>query len=112
MVEELLAGWRELQLNRPTCDRSPPALVCVAACAAPLQRATTVPPASGAAPAISKSSQPPRVGVAFGGGSARGIAHVGVIRWLEEHRIPDRCGGRNEHGRARGWGVCDGHGLA
>jgi NTE family protein len=28
------------------------------------------------------------VGVAFGGGSARGIAHVGVIRWLEEHRVP------------------------
>ena len=28
------------------------------------------------------------MGVAFGGGSARGIAHVGVIRWLEEHRIP------------------------
>ena len=24
----------------------------------------------------------------FGGGSARGIAHVGVIRWFEEHRIP------------------------
>jgi NTE family protein len=30
----------------------------------------------------------PVLGVAFGGGSARGIAHVGVIRWLEEHRIP------------------------
>ncbi len=29
-----------------------------------------------------------RIGVAFGGGSARGLAHVGVIRWLEEHRIP------------------------
>jgi NTE family protein len=29
-----------------------------------------------------------RVGVAFGGGSARGLAHVGVIRWFEEHRIP------------------------
>ena len=28
------------------------------------------------------------MGVAFGGGSARGLAHVGVIRWLEEHRIP------------------------
>jgi NTE family protein len=26
--------------------------------------------------------------VALGGGSARGIAHVGVIRWFEEHRIP------------------------
>src|SRR6476660_6669590 len=30
----------------------------------------------------------PRVGVAFGGGSARGLAHVGVIRWFEEHQIP------------------------
>ena len=30
----------------------------------------------------------PTIGVAFGGGSARGIAHVGVIRWFEEHRIP------------------------
>jgi NTE family protein len=29
-----------------------------------------------------------RVGVAFGGGSARGLAHVGVVRWLEEHHIP------------------------
>jgi NTE family protein len=63
------------------------ALVCVS-CAAPLQRATTVPRTSNAAPAITENIQPPRVGVAFGGGSARGIAHVGVIRWLEEHRIP------------------------
>ena len=30
----------------------------------------------------------PTIGVAFGGGSARGFAHVGVIRWFEEHRIP------------------------
>src|SRR5688572_8860795 len=30
----------------------------------------------------------PRVGVAFGGGSARGLAHVGVLRWFEEHHIP------------------------
>ena len=29
-----------------------------------------------------------RVGVAFGGGSARGIAHVGVIKWFEEHHVP------------------------
>jgi NTE family protein len=28
------------------------------------------------------------VGVALGGGSARGLAHVGVIRWFEEHQIP------------------------
>ena len=67
------------------------AAISSAACAAPLQRATTVNPASGAAPPPSARPvvvQPPRVGVAFGGGSARGIAHVGVIRWLEEHRIP------------------------
>lgn len=30
----------------------------------------------------------PRVGLALGGGSARGIAHIGVLRWLDEHRIP------------------------
>ena len=30
----------------------------------------------------------PTVGVAFGGGSARGIAHIGVIQWFEEHHIP------------------------
>ena len=39
-------------------------------------------------PAIAGAVGRPTVGVAFGGGSARGIAHVGVIRWLEEHRIP------------------------
>ena len=62
-----------------------------AACAAPLQRASrptagplVAPPAGPAVRASSRST----VGVAFGGGSARGIAHVGVIRWLEEHRIP------------------------
>jgi NTE family protein len=35
-------------------------------------------------------AQPARltVGVAFGGGSARGIAHIGVIQWFEEHHIP------------------------
>src|SRR6187399_603621 len=34
------------------------------------------------------AQQRPRIGVAFGGGSARGLAHVGVVRWFEEHRIP------------------------
>ena len=28
------------------------------------------------------------VGLALGGGSARGLAHVGVLRWLEEHHVP------------------------
>jgi NTE family protein len=30
----------------------------------------------------------PRVGLALGGGFARGIAHIGVLRVLEEHEIP------------------------
>src|SRR5207344_2412784 len=68
--------------------------VLMSACAAPLQRpATTASPS----PSGVGDQRPVRrdtplgrhsIGVAFGGGSARGIAHVGVIRWLEEHRIP------------------------
>ena len=30
----------------------------------------------------------PRIGVALGGGFARGIAHIGVLRVLEQHNIP------------------------
>jgi NTE family protein len=30
----------------------------------------------------------PKIGLALSGGSARGLAHIGVIQWLEEHRIP------------------------
>lgn len=38
----------------------------------------------------------PLVGVALGGGSARGMAHAGVLLWLEEHRIPvDRIAGNS-----------------
>ncbi len=37
--------------------------------------------------------KPPRqrVGLALGGGAARGIAHVGVLQVLEEHNIPIDC---------------------
>ena len=66
------------------------ALAC-AACAAPLRRTpkptpSAVAPEARALPVFAVGR--PTVGVAFGGGSARGIAHVGVIRWMEEHRIP------------------------
>lgn len=30
----------------------------------------------------------PRIGLALGGGSALGFSHIGVLLWLEEHRIP------------------------
>jgi NTE family protein len=34
---------------------------------------------------------PPRIGVALGGGFARGIAHVGVLRVFERYGIPIHC---------------------
>jgi len=34
---------------------------------------------------------PIRIGLALGGGFARGIAHAGVLRLLERHRIPIHC---------------------
>jgi NTE family protein len=61
------------------------------ACAAPFQRVAVSPSVAAdtsiSAP-LAKGPGRPTVGVAFGGGSARGIAHVGVIRWLQEHRVP------------------------
>jgi len=36
----------------------------------------------------------PAVGLALEGGGARGLAHIGVLEWLEEHRVPvDRLSG-------------------
>jgi NTE family protein len=34
---------------------------------------------------------PPRIGLALSGGGARGIAHIGVLKALEEMRIPIHC---------------------
>ncbi len=68
--------------------------VLLAACATPLQRPAAVGPRPSAGPADQQRAprqvrgSRPAIGVAFGGGSARGLAHVGVIRWFEEHRIP------------------------
>src|SRR6185295_4892746 len=44
--------------------------------------------AAAGSPGVRPTPGRPLVGVAFGGGSARGLAHVGVLRWFEEHRIP------------------------
>ena len=37
------------------------------------------------------AASPPRIGLALSGGGARGIAHVGVLKVLEELRIPIHC---------------------
>lgn len=60
----------------------------LAGCAAPRVAQTPVEPA----PAVVDSSpkRPPRIGLALGGGAAKGFAHVGVIAVLEEAGIvPD-----------------------
>jgi len=51
-------------------------------------------------PAASADPAPrPRIGLALGGGSARGFAHIGVLKWFDEHRIPvDVVGGTSMGG--------------
>jgi NTE family protein len=41
-------------------------------------------------PALDQAAKPPRprIGVALEGGGALGFAHIGVLRWFEEHHIP------------------------
>ena len=34
------------------------------------------------------ASNRPKIGLALSGGGARGFAHIGVLQWFEEHRIP------------------------
>lgn len=50
-------------------------------------------------PAMSQEETPsprPLIGLVLSGGSARGMAHVGVMRWLEEHHVPvDRIAGNS-----------------
>jgi NTE family protein len=48
----------------------------------------SAPVAAGPSPAPRQEPRRPRIGLALGGGSARGLAHVGVLEWLHEHRIP------------------------
>ena len=49
-----------------------------------------VPHVEAPAPPVAIAKRPPRVGLALGGGAARGFAHVGVIQVLEEAGIrPD-----------------------
>ena len=52
-----------------------------------------------------ESAAPPRrrIGLALSGGGARGLAHIGVLRFLEEHRIPiDRIAGTSMGGLLAG----------
>lgn len=67
------------------------ALVLAGCASAPLVEKSPVPvvivPPVGDAPPLVVTKLPPRIGLALGGGAARGFAHVGVIQVLEENGI-------------------------
>ena len=71
----------------------PLVLILLAGCAVqpvvpPTEQPTTTPPAVAAEPASVR--KPLRIGLALGGGAARGFAHIGVIKMLEAQGIvPD-----------------------
>ena len=44
-------------------------------------------PATSSLPAVQPSGRP-AIGVALEGGGALGLAHIGVLKWFEEHHIP------------------------
>jgi NTE family protein len=64
------------------------AAALLAACSTPSVVTTPLPPVAVEPPP--RSFKPPRIGLALGGGAARGFAHIGVIQVLEENGIkPD-----------------------
>ena len=68
------------------------AAVFLAACQTPPPASPSQPPSPPVVvpPAPAQPPKPPRIGLALGGGAARGFAHIGVIQVLEEAGIrPD-----------------------
>ncbi len=61
-------------------------LACLAACGGRDAVRADAPAAAPVAPALPKP-QPPRIGLALGGGAAKGFAHIGAIKMLEANGI-------------------------
>jgi NTE family protein len=59
------------------------AALSLSGCQTPLPTAPSIPPV----PPAPTPVKPPRIGLALGGGAARGFAHIGVIQVLEEQGI-------------------------
>ncbi len=80
-------------MDEPTPGRCRPLLRVIVLLAVALAAST-------AAPASAQQPRPRiRVGLTLGGGGALGLAHIGVLQWFEEHRIPvDIVGGTSMGG--------------
>lgn len=70
-----------------TCAAVVLAWLLTACQTAPVAPPPTVSPPPVAVAPVPVPPQPPRIGLALGGGAARGFAHIGVIQVLEEHGI-------------------------
>jgi NTE family protein len=74
----LLSACGTNPASRPVAEQMP---VCAPASAPAVAEVVAAPP---------RPMRPPRIGLALGGGAARGFAHIGVIEVLEENGIhPD-----------------------
>ena len=63
-------------------------------------------------PAAAAAPPPPAIGVALGGGFARGIAHIGVLKVLEQEKIPVRVVAGTSVGALIGACYCSGLSIA
>ncbi len=59
-------------------------------------------------PASAPEARVPGIGLALGGGFARGIAHIGVLKVLEEENIPIQCVAGTSVGALIGAAYCSG----
>jgi NTE family protein len=102
MADDQSAGGRVSASRRALIWRGAGLLTLLSGCATPPPPMKAQPPAEAAPPALPQTQaparpvplppppRPPRIGLALGGGAARGFAHIGVIEVLEENHIrPD-----------------------
>ncbi len=90
----LLFGCAWLLASMTGMAQSPAVLNASAAGHSPQgERATALPAERGVPAAVATASNPPpaarlRVGLVLGGGGARGMAHIGILKVLEELHVP------------------------
>src|SRR5471032_1975452 len=87
-----MAAAQPTQSMQPATEstRAPASALLSTPAAAPAPMPALVPvstPASGAASAQTSRSRP-KIGLVLSGGGARGFAHIGVLRVLQELRVP------------------------
>ena len=63
----------------------------ILACAAAFALLLAAVPTAHAQPRTPGATHAPRIGIALSGGGARGLAHIGVLKVLEELRVPVHC---------------------